>query len=151
MKRPHLISPTARLLLLPALILASTVALLGGGSALAATYTHESQQAYEAQLAKDEIQSAEFNKRVRNLHLTLKDGRLYLYHYPAHDEQTLSASLKARGIPVTVLAPAAAKAQAEKEPKHHKLRYIAGGILIVVIIIVGAVLLIDRRRKARAE
>jgi hypothetical protein len=150
MNPPHPILSARRLLLL-SLLVASALMLLGGGrSALAATYIHENQQAYEAQLAKDEIKSAVFNKRVRNLHLTLKDGTLYLYHYPAHEEEALVAALKAKGVPVTILTPAQANAQA-KAPVHHKLRYIAGGILIVVIVVVGAVLLIDRRRKAAAE
>ncbi len=115
------------------------------------TYTHESMPAYEQQLASGQIQSATFNKRVRSLHLTLKNGTHVLVHYPAHDEPTLNAALTAKGIPVAVLKPAAAEAEAKKAPVHHKLRYIAGGILIVIVIVVGGVLLYDRRRKRLAE
>jgi len=114
-------------------------------------YVKESQQAYEQQLASHEIQSATFNKRVRSLHLTLKNGQHVLYRYPAHDSKSLEAKLKAAGIPVSALTPKAAKAEAAKTPVKHKLRYIAGGILIVVIVIVVVVLLIDRRRKHAQE
>ncbi|HMD56015.1 MAG TPA: hypothetical protein VKG82_00940 [Solirubrobacteraceae bacterium] len=114
-------------------------------------YTKESQQEYEAQLAHGEIESATFNKRVRSLHLTLKNGTHVLYHYPPKDEPTLNAALVARHIPVTVLSSTQAKSETAKAPVHHKLRYIAGGILIAVVVIVGAVLLVDRRRKSMAE
>jgi hypothetical protein len=147
-------STSPRRFVLPAVILACVLALLGAGSALGAeavTYTHESVQEYEQQLAHNEIVSATFNKRVRNLHLTLKDGTHVLVHYPPKDEPTLLAALQAKHVPVTILTPAEAKSEASKPAVHHKLRYIAGGILLVVIIIVGAVLLFDRRRKSMAE
>ena len=114
-------------------------------------YTKESQQAYESQLAKGEIESATFNKRIRSLHLTLKNGEHVLYKYPPNDEPTLAAALAAKKIPVTVLTTTQAKAEASKAPVHHKIRYIAGGILVVVVIIVGVVVLFDRRRKRMAE
>jgi len=114
-------------------------------------YTKESMQAYEQQLAGGQITAATFNKRVRNLHLTLSDGTHVLVHYPPKDEPTLAAALAAKKIPVTVLTSSQAKAEASKAPVHHKLRYIVGGILIAVVVIVGAVLLVDRRRKRLAE
>jgi hypothetical protein len=114
-------------------------------------YTKESQQAYEGQLAHDEIASATFNKRLRSLRLTLKNGQHVIVHYPPKQEPTYAAALAARHIPVTVLTPTQAKSEASKAPVHHKLRYIAGGILIAVVVIVGGVLLFDRRRKRLAE
>jgi hypothetical protein len=114
-------------------------------------YTKESPQAYEQQLAAGQIQAAVINRRIGTVRLTLKDGRHYLVHYLSHDEPKVAAALAAKGVPVVVLKPADAKAEAAKVPVHHKLRYIAGGILIVVVIVVGAVLLVDRKRKQSAE
>jgi hypothetical protein len=128
--------------------------LLPVGTALAEEavhYTKESVQAYEQQLSSGQITAATFNKRVRNLHLTLKDGTHALVHYPPKDEPTLAGQLAAKKIPVTVLTPTQAKSEAAKAPVHHKLRYIVGGIVIAVVVIVGAVLLVDRRRKRLAE
>jgi hypothetical protein len=128
---------------------------LGPAAGLAAEttvhYTKETQQEYESQLAHNEIVSATFNKRIRSLHLTLKNGDHVLFRYPPKDEPALAAALAAKGIPVTILTPTQAKAEASKAPVHHKLRYIAGGILVAIVIIVGAVLLFDRRRKRMAE
>jgi hypothetical protein len=109
-------------------------------------FQKESVPEYEKQLAGSEIQAATFNKRVRSIHLTLKDGRHVLVRYGAHEEPKYAAQLRAKGIPVTILAPVQAAKEAKK-PVKHKLRYIAGGILIVVVVVVGAVLLIDRKRK----
>jgi septal ring factor EnvC (AmiA/AmiB activator) len=146
-------SPRARkTLLLP--LISCLVLALSAPVALAAEatvkYTRESIQEYEKQLASGQIQSATFNKRVRSVHLTLKDGRHMLIKYAAHGEPALAAQLAAKGVPVTVKKPAEAAKEAKK-PVKHKLRYIAGGILIVVIIVVGGVLLFDRRRKATME
>jgi|SRR5665213_1442334 len=116
----------------------------------AVTYTKESMHAYEQQLSSAQIQAATFNKKVRSLRLTLKDGRHVLVKYQPHEETKLAAALQAKSVPVTILKPAVAAKEAAK-PVHHKLRYIAGGILVLVIIVVGAVLLVDRRRKLAAE
>jgi hypothetical protein len=113
-------------------------------------FQKESIQEYEKQLAGAQIVEATFNKKVRSLHLTLKDGRHVLVKYGKGEEPKLAAALRAKGVPVKVLAPAAAAKEAKK-PVKHKLRYIAGGILVVVVVVVGAVLLIDRRRKRAAE
>jgi hypothetical protein len=147
-------SPRARQLAPLPLTLCLSLALLAPvASAAEATvkYTHESLKAYEQQLASGQIQNATFNKRVRSVHLTLKDGRHMLVKYAAHGEPALAAQLQAKGVPVTVLKPAEAAREAKKIPVHHKLRYIAGGILVAVIVIVAAVLLFDRRRKAALE
>jgi hypothetical protein len=113
-------------------------------------FTKETQQDYEKQLAAGEIKEAVFNKRIRSLHLILKDGRHVLFIYAPHEEPTLDSQLTQKGITVSVLTPSAAKKEAAK-PVKHKLRYIAAGILVVVVIVVGAVLLIDRKRKSAAE
>jgi hypothetical protein len=115
-----------------------------------AAYQKESIQEYEKQLAGAQIAEATFNKRVRNVHLTLKDGRKVLVKYAKGEEPKLAAQLREKGVPVTILAPAAAAKEAKK-PVKHKLRYIAGGILVLVVIVVGAVLLIDRKRKRERE
>jgi hypothetical protein len=120
------------------------------GTQAAVHFQKESLQAYEQQLSGGQIQAATFNKKVRSLHLTLKDGRHVLVKYAAHEQPKLAGALAAKQIPVTVLKPAVAAKEAAK-PVHHKLRYIAGGILVVVIVIVGGVLLVDRRRKLAVE
>jgi hypothetical protein len=126
--------------------------LLGAASSQAketVRFQKETVQEYEKQLAASQIQSATVNKRVRSIHLTLKDGRHVLVKYGAHEEPKYAAQLRAKGVPVTVLQPAQAAKEAKK-PAKHKLRYIVGGIVVLVVVVVGAVLLIDRRRK-RAE
>jgi hypothetical protein len=120
------------------------------GAESAVHFQKESIQEYEKQLAGAQIAEATFNKKVRSLHLSLKDGRHVLVKYGKGEEPKLAAALRAKGVPVTILAPAAAAKEAKK-PVKHKLRYIAGGILVVVVVVVGAVLLIDRRRKRAAE
>jgi hypothetical protein len=115
-----------------------------------AAFQKESVQEYEKQLAGSQIAGATFNKRVRSIHLVLKDGRHVLVKYGKGEEPKFAAALRAKGIPVTILQPATATKEAKK-PVKHKLRYIAGAILVVVIVVVGAVLLIDRRRKRAAE
>ncbi len=147
---------TARVRVLSTISVAAVcvLVLLPAAAAQAAAtihYTHETMQAYEQQLASGQVVSATFNKRVRNLHLTLRDGSHVLVHYPPKDEPALANALAAKHVAVTVLTPTEAKAEASKAPVHHKLRYIVGGIVIAVVVIVGAVLLFDRRRKRLAE
>ena len=146
-------SLTPRILLLLACLLcagalASPVA--AGAAEGSITYTHESFQQYQKQLAAGEITAATINKKVRSVHLTLKDGRHVLAKYAAHEEPKVASALQAKGVPVSVLSKAAADKEAKKSV-HHKLRYIAGGILIAVIVVVGGVLLWDRRRKALSD
>jgi hypothetical protein len=143
------VSLTSRIVILACL---GCVFALSGVAAAAATVTFqkESVQAYEKQLSSGQITEATINKRVRSVHLTLKDGSHVLVKYAAHEEGKFAAALEAKGVPVTVLKPAAAAKEVAK-PVHHKLRYIAGGVLVVVIVVVGGVLLLDRRRKLAAE
>ncbi|MCW2969935.1 MAG: hypothetical protein JWO23_1062 [Solirubrobacterales bacterium] len=146
--------PAPRRIVTLALSAILTFALLvpaAGAAEATIAYTHEGVKAFEQQLASGQIRSATFNKRVRSLRVTLKDGRHVLYRYPPKGEPALASQLQAKGVPVTTLKPAEAAKEASKAPVHHKLRYIAGGILIAVIVIVGAVLLFDRRRKTAME
>jgi hypothetical protein len=146
-------SPRARKVLLLPLISCLALALpasVAGAAEGTVKYIRESIQEYEKQLASGQIQSATFNKRVRSVHLTLKDGRHMLIKYAAHGEPALAAALAAKGVPVTIKKPAEAAKEAKK-PVKHKLRYIAGGILVVVIVVVAGVLLFDRRRKTAME
>jgi cell division septal protein FtsQ len=114
-------------------------------------FQKESFQEYEKQLAGAQILEATFNKRVRSIHLTLKDGRHVLVHYGKGEEPKLAAQIQAKGIPVTIEKPAQAASEAKKIPVKHKLRYIVGGIVVVIVVVVGAVLLIDRKRKRASE
>jgi hypothetical protein len=140
---------TTRLPLRAAFLAAALACLLLPASALAAE--HESQQAYEKQLAAGEIAKARINKKVRHLDLTLKSGQVFVYVYPARSEPAVAAKITARHVPLEVLSPTAASTEAKKVPVHHKLRYIAAGILGAIVIIVLIVLFVDRRRKRFAE
>ncbi len=122
-------------------------------SGLAATtpeFTHESKEAFEQQLAKGEIKSAEFNQRVRSLHITTKNGHLYLYHYEKKGSKPLEDQLRAKHVSFTVLTPSAAATEAKEHPpaKKHKIRYIVGGV-VLVLIVVGLIVYFVRRRGMR--
>jgi hypothetical protein len=145
------VSRVPRLALCSCLILALAAPAASAKEEESVTYTKEGQQAYEQQLAAGEIREATINKRLRRMRMTLKDGRHVFYRYPPKGEPAVAAQLKAKHVPVTVLTPAQAKREASKIPRHHKIRYIAGGVLVAVILIVGAVLLINRRRKYAME
>ena len=110
-------------------------------------YTKESKEAFEQQLAKHEIESAVFNKKLRRLHIKLKNGKLYLYHYEKKGSAPLDAKLKAGHVTVTVLTPSQA-AKEKPGAKKHKIRYIVGAVVIVLIVI-GLVVFFMRRRGMR--
>ena len=137
--RTRLLGPAALFVLFLALVLPAR-----GLAAAVPTYTKESKQAYEKQLNSGEIKAATFNKRLRSVRVTLKNGELFLYHYGKKESAKLESALKAKHVTVTVLKPT--EAAKEVKPAKHKLRYIAGGILIVVLLIVGIVLLVNRKR-----
>lgn len=126
------------------------VAPLSGAGAAVPQYTKESQQTYEKQLNAGEIASATFNKRLRSLRLTLKNGEHVLYRYPKKGSKALEEALKAKKVPVTILKPSEAAKETTKKPGH-KLRYIVGGVVVVVIVVAGLVLLFNRGRSAREE
>jgi predicted phage tail protein len=134
-----------------ALALCLGLALLSGpaiaGAAEAVHYTKESLPEFEAQLNGGQIQAATFNKRVRSLRLTLKNGDHKLVAYKAHESPALTAKLQAKHVAISVLAKNQAEKEVKAKPVHHKLRYIAGGVVIVVILIVGGVLIVNRRRQ----
>jgi len=134
---------------LTALFLALALALAAAaGAAEAVHYTSESLAEYEKQLDAAEVQQATFNKKLRSIRLTLKDGRHVLVKYPKHAFHEEEAKLKAKHVAVAVLSKTEASKEAKaSKPKHHKIRYIVGGAVIVVILLVGAVLLFRRRRE----
>ena len=153
---PTLLALAAAILACAALIISPAAASAEEEPAPAATpttvhYTKETQKDYERQLAAGEIQSATFNKKIRSLHLTLKNGSHVLFIYPAHDQPKLASELEGKGITVTVLKKSEADKEAKAKPAQHKLRYIAGGILVLIVVVVATVLLIDRKRKQQAE
>ena len=147
--------PTPTRQLASVVLMALCLALAAPAYALAAEgttpkYTKESREAFEQQLSKGEIKSAEFNKKLRSLHITTKNGTLYLYHYEKKGAPALESKLKANHVTFTVLAPSAAskEATALKKPAKHKIRYIVGGV-VVLLIVIGAIVYFVRRRSMR--
>jgi hypothetical protein len=139
----------ARFPAVAALIVMLAFAALSPAAAVAQetiSYEHESEAAFRQQLAARQIRSAIINKRLRSLRLTLKDGRHVLAHYPAHSEPKLARELAAKHVAVTVLSKAQAEAQVKKIPRHHKIRYIVGGVVIALVVIGGVIFFIRRRR-----
>jgi ATP-dependent Zn protease len=137
-----------------ALLLASSLALIGPLAGVAAAaegtivYVHESEADFAKQLAAKEVKEVTINKRLRTMRVTLADGRHVLTTYPKKQEPQTVARLEGRGVRVTILSKGEAEQEAKQKPKHHKIRYIVGGvvIIVIVIVIVGAVLLVNRRR-----
>ena len=119
--------------------------------AFAATEPQESRQTAEQQVNSGQVVGATINKRLRRVHLHLKDGTLVFYRYQPKEEPQVAAYLHKKHVRVTVLSPAAAKKEASKAKVKHKIRYIVGGAVILIVVIVGIVLLVDRRRKRLAE
>jgi ATP-dependent Zn protease len=112
------------------------------------TYRHETEAEFEQQIAAKKIKTAEINKSLRTVRVTLDDGEHVLGKYPKHQVPQTIARLKAAGATVSVLSKKEGERQAAKGKKHkHKIRYIVGGVLIVLIVIGGAVWLIRRRRQ----
>jgi ATP-dependent Zn protease len=108
----------------------------------------ESAEAFQQQLASGSIASARINKRLRWVHVVLKDGRRFIFVYPPHhQEPRVQGELKAKHVAVTVMTPAEAKQ--EHGSSHHKIRYIVGGVVLLVIVIAAAVLLVNRGRRRR--
>lgn len=129
-------------------LLACVVGLaLSPGALAAPTYQKESEAEFQQQLSSGQIREATINKRIRTVRITLTDGSRKLARYPPKQEPRVRSELKAKGVTVTVLTVAQAKAEVAKAPRHHKLRYIAAAVLGAVIIIVGGVLLYNRRRR----
>jgi hypothetical protein len=110
------------------------------------SYEKESEQAFRRQLAARQIAAATINKRIRTLRLTLKDGRHVKARYPAHTEPKVARELRHAHVKVSVLSKAQAESEAKKAPRHHKIRYIVGGVVVALAVIAGAVFLLRRRR-----
>jgi nitrate reductase gamma subunit len=139
----------ARFPAVAALIVMLAVAALGSVAMAAQetiSYEHESEAAFRQQLASRQIRSAIINKRLRSLRLTLKDGRHVKARYPAHTEPKVARELRHAHVKVSVLSKAQAESEAKKAPRHHKIRYIVGGVVVALAVIAGAVFLIRRRR-----
>lgn len=136
-----------------AAMLALCLVLAVPASGLAATtpeFTHESKEAFEQQLDKGEIKSAEFNRKLRSLHITTKNGELFLYHYPKKGSKPIEGQLNAKHVHFVVLTPSAADLEAKehKPAKKHKIRYIVGGV-VVLLIVIGLIVYFVRRRNLR--
>jgi hypothetical protein len=150
----NVLTPTRQLasvvLLALCLALAIPAAAPAAEGAAAPKYTKESREAFERQLEKHEIQSAEFNKKIRSLHIKTKNGTLYLYRYEKKGAPGVESQLKAHHVTYTILTPTAADKEAKALPKHtkHKIRYIVGAVVIVAIVI-GAIVYFVRRRNMR--
>ncbi len=147
------ISITTKLLACLVSLACALLLVVGGAAGAQATvsYQKESYAEYQQQLSAGQIESVTINKRLRSLRVKLKDGTYVLAKYGRHEEPKVASALAAKHVAVTILKPAEAAREAKAAPKHHKLRYIAGGILIAVVVIVAAVLLIDRRRKSARD
>lgn len=127
--------------------LALLVSAASAGAAEDVHYVKETLPQFEAQLSGHQIEVATFNKRIRTVRLTLKNGEHKLVIYKAKGSPELIAKLQARHVPVTILSKAAAEQEAKEKPRHHKIRYIVGAVVVAIIVIVGLVLLISRRRR----
>jgi hypothetical protein len=127
--------------------LAALAAPAGSLAAESVDYTEESFKVFERQLDGHQVAAATFNKRVRSMRVTLKNGDHKLVTYPPHQASATITKVEAKHVPVTVLTPAQAKAEERKKPVHHKLRYIALAVVVVVIVLVGAFLVFRRRRE----
>jgi hypothetical protein len=110
-------------------------------------YEKESEQTFRQQLAARQIAAVTINKRIRTLRITLKDGRHVLARYPKKTEARVARELKSKGAHVTVLSKPQAEAEAKKIPRHHKIRYIVGGVVIALAVVAAAVVLLRRRRR----
>jgi hypothetical protein len=148
MRIPTLPPTPAKVLVAAAVSLLLAVSLLPTSAVAAPTYTRESSQIFEEQLAAGQIQEVTINKRLRTLRIVLTDGKHVLAKYAPKEEPKVRKKLKAKNVPTHVLSTTAAKAEQSKGKVHHKLRYIAGGIVIAVVVIVGGVVFYNRRKRA---
>src|SRR5919201_747073 len=126
--------------------LLGTLSLAAAAGAATPAYEKESEAAWQQQLAARQISSATINKFLQTVRTTLKDGRHVLFTYPKGQEPRVRKQLAAKHVRVTVLTHSQAVKEASKKPRHHKLRYIAGGIVLGLIVLAGAVLLVKRLR-----
>lgn len=112
-------------------------------------YTKESLPEFEHQLSTGQVTAVTFNKRIRSMRITLKNGQHVTALYPKHQSGPEAAKIEAKHVPVTILSTKQAESELPKKAPHHKIRYIAGGVLIVVIAIVGFVLYKRRSQSSR--
>jgi Tfp pilus assembly protein PilN len=115
--------------------LLGALSLAAPAGAATPVYEKESEQIWEQQLAARQIRSATINKFLQTVRTRLKDGRYVIFKYPKHQEPRVRAQLAAKHVH-----------EANKKPRHHKLRYIVGGVALGLIVLAGAVLLVRRWR-----
>jgi hypothetical protein len=72
----------------------------------------ENLAALEVQLSAGEVRAAAINKRIHIVHVTLRDGRKALVRYARHEEPGVAASLRAKGVSVTIMTQAEAERDA---------------------------------------
>jgi hypothetical protein len=113
-------------------------------AAAAPKYVKESYATFQSQLGSGQVRAVTFNKKAHSLHITLITGALMLASYPPEQYKTISAQIKAKGVPVAI--EHTKKAGTTTTTTHHKLRYIAAGVLVVVIVVIALVLGFNRRR-----
>jgi ATP-dependent Zn protease len=138
-------TPTRQLASLVLAVLCLALAVPAAGLAAegeAGQYKEETLQAFERQLAKHAIASAEFNKKVRSVRITAKDGTLYLIHYEKKGAPAIQSKLKAANVSYTVIKPEG------KKSKH--LRLIIG-IIVIVLVVAGVIAFFVRRRSRLAD
>jgi hypothetical protein len=131
---------------------AAAVLLLVAAPVLGATtprFTKEDYTAFQAQLANGRVVNVVFNKKAHTLHISTKDGRLYVASYAPEQYKAISAQISAKGVPVSV--EHVKKAGSTTTTTHHKLRYIAAGVLVLVVIVIAVVLGFNRRRPPTVE
>jgi len=122
------------------------LSLAAAAGAATPVYEKESEEVWKQQLAARQIRSATINKFLQTVRTTLKDGRHVLFKYPQGQEPRVRAQLAAKHVRVAVLTHSQAVSEANKKPRHHKLRYIVGGVVLGVIVLAGGALLVKRWR-----
>jgi hypothetical protein len=134
---------------LAALLIALAAFPASAGAAEAVHYTSETYPQFEAQLGGHQIAAVTFNKRLRSMRVTLKNGEHVLVIYPKHTSSAQIAKVQAQHVPVTVLSVQQAQKEAPKHGNSHPRRRdaeIAGVVILVLAAIGGGVYFFKRRR-----
>lgn len=92
------------------------------------------------QIDAGDVTSANINKKSHDVVATFKDGTKQTVIYPSHDSAALATRLRQHGASVTI------RPKVKKVTKHHRLRYIVGGI-VLVLLVGGLVVFAMRRRR----
>ena len=110
-------------------------------SAEAAKAPTESFSALQKQIAAGQVLTAGVSPSKHVVRVKLKNGRKFVATFPASQEPSLVASLRAKGAKVHVTSK-------KKGSGHLRLRYIALIVLGVLALGGGAAYLVQRRRAA---